>query len=63
MGISKDNIACTAYLNKDIVEIIDKLASDNLRTRSTQVSYMLQKYLEMSGEYVLENGKFTLRYK
>jgi len=49
MAVSEENKPCSTYLNRDIVKIVDKLAKVNIRTRSTQIAYMVNEYLKSNG--------------
>lgn len=45
MPISESKLQCTAILKKSVVEVIDVLAEESLRSRSTQIAYILHEYL------------------
>jgi metal-responsive CopG/Arc/MetJ family transcriptional regulator len=50
MSISKDSVQCATVLSKSMVEAVDKLAKNNLRTRSSQIAYIIQEYFSMREE-------------
>lgn len=50
MALSEENMQCSTVLNKKLVEdVIDKIAKANMRTRSTEIAYMVNEYLKSKG--------------
>lgn len=49
VAVSNDNLQCTTYLNKEVAKVVDNLAKANMRTRSTEIAYMVHEYLKSKG--------------